>query len=133
MNVDILKGKTLLAINPTKGEFKDAESLEFVCSDGSRYLMDHIQECCEDVHLEDICGDITDLIGSPLLMAEQVSSDGVPAPSELIESFTWTFYKFATIKGYVTLRWLGESNGYYSEEVDFIEINPSTCGREAEK
>lgn len=25
-------------------------------------------------------------------------------------------------KGYITVRWLGESNGYYSEEVDFERV-----------
>lgn len=89
------------------------------------YCLNHHDECCESVYLEDIAGDITDLVGSPILMAhEEVSDEGGPPDGQerVDESYTWTFYKFATTKGYVTFRWYGSSNGYYSESVSFDKI-----------
>lgn len=90
-------------------------SMVFLGVDGTRYVFEHHQDCCEQVEIEDIIGELDDLVGWPLLMAEQASRND-PGASE---SGTWTFYKFATAKGYVTVRWLGTSNGYYSESVDF--------------
>ena len=40
------------------------------------------------------------------------------------ESATWTFYELTCEKGSATLRFVGESNGYYSEEVNLaVEVN----------
>ena len=116
--VSELIGKTLEKI------IRGDDEITFVCSDGKVYKMYHDQDCCEGVYVEDICGDLNNLIGRTLLMAEEATSDENPEGVIIgyQDSFTWTFYKFATMKGYVTIRWYGESNGYYSESVTFKEI-----------
>ena len=120
LNVSILLGKTLVKIE------KSDREIIFTDKDNNKYKMYHEQDCCEDVRIEDIIGDLDDLLFAPLLMAEEVKSHENPLDYIVSEygqdSFTWTFYKFATIKGYVTIRWYGESNGYYSESVDFIKL-----------
>ena len=100
------------------------DELLFTMDNGDRYIMYHSQDCCEYVRIEDIDGDLNDLVGSPILQAEEVTGETQDSweEDERQDSYTWTFYKFATIKGSVTLRWLGESNGYYSESVDFGKI-----------
>lgn len=101
----------------------EKEEMLFLSESGRRFRFYHGQDCCETVKMEEIIGDLNDLIGAPILLAEEVSNEDAPICSES-ESYTWTFYKFATIKGSVTVRWFGESNGYYSESVSYEEITP---------
>ena len=115
MGIEKLLGKTLVSINVDRGQ----EEIHFTDSEGVEYRMWHSQDCCESVGIDDVVGDINDLIGSPITMAEEVCNSEDKMGRECYESFTWTFYKLATIKGYVTIKWWGESNGYYSEGVDF--------------
>jgi hypothetical protein len=85
-------------------------------NDQVRYVLYHDQDCCETVVVEEIIGDLEDLENLPLLIAREDTNAEDPGTCDG-ESYTWTFYNFATYKGYVTIRFLGESNGYYSEDV----------------
>lgn len=69
----------------------------------------HHQDCCEYVYIEDICGDLSDLVDSPFVEFETVEEDD-PHNGEC---GMWTFYRFGTMKGHVVVRWYGSSNGYY--------------------
>jgi hypothetical protein len=131
--VSDLKGRILISIEKFNNE------LIFNCYNGEKYRMFHYQDCCESVTIDDICGDLDDLIGTPLLIAEEVENKQVERDYKnkfhgkkdyekdeegnyMPESYTWTFYKFATTKGYVDIRWFEASNGYYSESVDFEKL-----------
>jgi hypothetical protein len=120
--VEVLKGRTLTSVS-TDGN----EEILFETVDGDIYRMFHSQDCCESVYIESIVGDLEDLVGEEILVAEAnqnlfdiLKNAGKEEDSD--ESHTWTFYKFATRKGYVDIRWYGSSNGYYSESVDFVKI-----------
>lgn len=115
--LELMKGKTFIEVTGSVG----SGEMLFVTTEGERFLFSHYQDCCESVDINDIVGDLQDLVGEPLLIAEEVSGATEP-DEEHYESYSYTFYKFATRKGYVDVRWLGESNGYYSESVDlFVE------------
>lgn len=115
-NIKDLIGKTFTSVTN-----ESDEELIFKNEDGS-YVFYHAQECCESVLIYDTVGDLQDLVGSPILLAEESMSHDEDDSA----CGTWTFYKFATVKGYVDIRWLGESNGYYSESVDLKFIPRKT-------
>jgi hypothetical protein len=95
----------------------------FETEDGKIYQMYHSQDCCESVELDDVCGDLQKLVGKMVDVAEEVSSKEIPFAKDDDNSYTWTFYKIRAGWEYVTIRWYGSSNGYYSEDVDFVWMN----------
>lgn len=110
-------GKTFESV---EGLTEGSDVVYFTFTDGSRYKMFHDQDCCESVSIVDVCGDLEDLIGGLVVEArEDVNTTDTFGREYLDDSFTWTFYNIQTTKGSVQIRWLGESNGYYSESVDF--------------
>lgn len=67
-----LLGKTLTGIDKEVGE------LVFTLDTGEKYKLYHSQDCCESVTIEDIIGDLNDLVDSPILMAEEAISQDTP-------------------------------------------------------
>jgi hypothetical protein len=105
---------------------RNEDGITLKMSGGELICLMHEQDCCESVYLDDVCGDLQDLVGSPILVAEEVEGTTTLDPAEGHyegDSYTWTFYKLDTAKGGVVARWFGSSNGYYSESVDVVHTN----------
>lgn len=112
-DLERLIGKTLFEV---RGLEDGSELVSFITNEGDVFEMYHHQDCCEFVRVEEVFGDVDWLVGSPILKAEAREGDNQLSLAQY-ESATWTFYEFATNKGSVTVRWVGTSNGYYSEAV----------------
>lgn len=120
-NVNVLIGLTLASAVQ-----EGSDTINLVTTEGRTFRFYHEQDCCESVNVDSIKGDLDWLLGSPITRAEEVIDNTNPPDYVLGEygqdSFTWTTYTFATVKGTVVIRWYGSSNGYYSESVSFIEL-----------
>lgn len=111
---DTLKGRTFSEV------FRVEETIVLRELNGAEYRLMHEQNCCEWVTLESIVGDLNYLTFSPILLAE--SSDGYIQAEDSINGVAWTFYKLATINGYVDIRWIGDTDNRYSEEVYLYRV-----------
>lgn len=118
MNISILIGLVLSSVKQT--EFNGSDAIIFQSNAGRTFVLYHQQDCCESVYLAETIGDLQDLVNEPILEGSEEINDA--SKPEEWDTTTWTFYKLRTRKGGVTLRWVGTSNGYYSEGVDFKEL-----------
>ncbi len=132
IELSVLKGQTIESIQQSDDE------IIFNTKEGNSYKMYHEQNCCEGVYIDDINGNLQDLVGQEILLAEEVNNtydrfkgksnyneegEYVGSDGYIPESYTWTFYNIGTLKDHIQIRWLGSSNGYYSEGVSFIDLS----------
>ena len=87
------------------------------------FVLYHDQDCCESVYIYDTKGNLNDLVGKQLKEVDwhypELSDTDLDEPCD---SYTLTDIVFITDDMTVISRWIGESNGYYSESVDLKEI-----------
>lgn len=115
---ELLKGRTIVEVVGLK---KQEESVVLKLNDKSELEFYHEQRCCESVWLEDFEFSGKSIVGAKILDVILVSEERDNAD---LGSMTWTFYKIQTDKGELFMRWYGESNGYYSEDVDIKYTSP---------
>lgn len=110
-----------LTVKSVSGLENNSEKVTIVTDCDRVFIFDHSQDSCEDASLKDFEGG--DFEGGLIISAEEIEGgQDVEGYDYLyMESYTWTFYKIETSKGGLFMRWLGESNGCYSEEVDVYE------------
>lgn len=116
--IDVLVSEVLTHIDTDE---KNSETI-LTTESGKIVKIFHVQDCCETVSIEDTEGDWHKLVGKVIVEA---SKDEVPQgdpPPEYPDSWTRTTLKFRVDGETVISRWIGESNGYYSESVDTEDV-----------
>lgn len=113
-DISVLEGQTIKSASYNY----EREEIYFETEEGYTYKMYHNRECCERVVVESIVGDLVDLVGQKIEVAEMRSNEKDSVDG--IEG--WTFYCIRCVRTSVDIRWFGESNGYYSVGVSFERV-----------
>lgn len=111
MSISNLVGSTIQSVT---GLEKDSERLIIVTDRGTLSLL-HRSLCCEEVSIVDFNGDVSDLIGGYVSVADK-RTNMKDTPESYFRT-QYTFYTIRTSKGDMDIRWLGRDNGYYSVSV----------------
>ncbi len=104
--------KTIKSISGTE---EGSTKLVIIFTDGSELRQFHEQDGYEYVAITQFDGNCQKHIGAEVYCIEEEINTN---PEGYDDSATETFYTLVTTKGYLDWRWVGESNGYYSESVE---------------
>ena len=103
---------------------RSSDEIEFITECGERYKMYHSQDCCENVYIDAIDGNLDGLIGGVVRDANVSTNDGSSGGNEVL----WTYYRIRTENEFCHITWRGSSNGYYSVSVKFVRYNKEDYG-----
>jgi hypothetical protein len=131
LDASTFRGETIKSIKHINTSQDD--EIHFELENGKKYRIFHNPDCCESVVIHDIKEELQSLIGSTITNATEKSCNGddrdfsdwpndVEKGKYSPESWTWTTYLFETGNTKVQIRWIGTSNGYYSEDVQIEEV-----------
>jgi len=113
VELEELKGQILTSVDVEK------DGICFCTTHGKKYYLYHQQDCCEVVNIESVDGDVENLTNEPIIVALERSVEDSNAK---IDSGTYQWYVFATLKGTVVIRFHGTSNGCYGETASLFTI-----------
>ena len=126
MDIELL-GRNRVEFSVLVGEVLDSVDIDreenqilLTTRSGRKFMVYHEQDCCEKVQIVGQDGSFDMLIGKPLTEARGFAVD---TSEEAIDSSqTTTTLVFRVDDQTVISRWIGDSNGYYSESVDIAEL-----------
>lgn len=91
----------------------------FKFEEGPDWRMYHDFDCCERVEVDHL-PDFSSMIGQELGKVTKLAVECGGSYGSDFESFTYTRFTFRDMRwNTIHISWLGESNGYYYEGVDF--------------
>jgi hypothetical protein len=113
-NIASLVGETLTHI-----DCDGTSQIMLTTASGRQIMIYHEQDCCESVQIQDTEGNWHDLIGKVITDTDH---DTTHTCGDCADSCTLSVLTFKVDDATVISRWIGESNGYYSEGVDLLDI-----------
>lgn len=119
VSITELLNKVIISIRKIKDCDSNTVELALLTSSHEVFVFLHEQDCCEYVYLYDVDVPLETLLGAPITTAYESSNEG----DSIDGHATWTFYTLGTMANTCVMRWLGESNGYYSESVSLYRFS----------
>ena len=114
-----LKGQIVKEIT---GLEKDNRQV-FIRTNNGAYKLYHEQDCCEYVRVVKVIGNVNELIGEIIFAEEDAGANEPDWYKEYYDdSHTWTKYVLKTENASLEFWFLGESNGYYGENISIKKI-----------